>query len=349
MSKTRSPIFIVGANRSGTTLLRLILNAHSNIAIPEELLYLRSYLWGVHVNHWRKPEISREHYERFVSQLIEQKSPLLPGIDPERVKQDVLSHDTIDFRRPYQTLLEHWMRVEGKKRWGEKTPANLFYADVIRDMFPDARFIHVVRDPRAGVASMMRADFFPHDVAFNALDRHKHMTQGRAILERHVPAEQRMTLKYENLVTEPEKTIKTICHFLEEEFEPPMLQFYKDASSYMKPSAVNDFNAAATKPISSAMIDKWMEELKPGDIATIEKICEEEMREFNYVPVGYPLSVKGWLSLVVKLAYWKIQLRRRGRNRHYTVRHGLFARSRSRLNRVIDELTGQLSRLAPGG
>ena len=181
-SSAPSPIFIVGANRSGTTLLRLLLNAYSRIAIPDELIYLDSHLGGAPIEQWRDPALSPEEYEAFVDRFLDDNCQPLTELDHAALKAEILAGRP-DLRRPYRLALEDWAHHHGKDRWGEKTPGNLFYADVLLDMFPEAQFLYVVRDPRAGVASMQKVSFFPDDIVFNALSRRKHDTEGRALLE----------------------------------------------------------------------------------------------------------------------------------------------------------------------
>ncbi|HET6566633.1 MAG TPA: sulfotransferase [Rhodothermales bacterium] len=328
-----APIFVVGANRSGTTLLRLILNSHSRIAIPEELTYFNTFLAGVRIEKWRNPPVSFERYAAFVQRFLRDNCKPLRGLDLGQIQQEILGSNTRDLKRPYQILLEAWARHHGKQRWGEKTPGNLFYADVILEMFPDAKFICMVRDPRAGVCSMMGASFFPNDVVFNALSRHKYMTEGRAILEQSVPASQRITLRYEDLVEAPAEATQFVCDFLGERYEPQMLRFYEDADRFMMPDAATDFNMAATRPISTDMRDQWMRKLDPPVVATIERICASEMSEFRYESAKHRLSLGARANLVVKTAYWNFQIRRKHHARHYTVKDEMFARFRSRFVR----------------
>lgn len=342
--RMKAPIFIVGANRSGTTLIRLILNAHSRIAIPEELAYFNSYVaaipmehWktrGIPIEQWQSPELSPEEYARFVTRFLEKNCKPLKELDITQLRRELLDKEPADLRLPYRWVLESWARYHGKPRWGEKTPGNLFYSDIILEMFPDARFIHVVRDPRAGVCSMLEATFFPDDVVFNALDRHKHMTVGRAILEKHVPSTQRMTVRYEDLVTAPDATIRAICSFLEEAFEPSMLRYYEDSKRYMKQEAASTFNAAAVKPISTAMIDKWRHKLTTDEVAIIEKICAGEMDEFGYAFTHYPLHFGDRMLMLLKTAVWDVQGWRHRRIRHYCYRDRMFGRTRTRLERL---------------
>lgn len=329
----KAPIFVVGANRSGTTLLRLVLNAHPRIAIPEEIVYFGSFMAGVPIESWQSPPLAESRYAAFVRQFIEKKCAALEGIDHEALIGEIMQSETRDFRRPYQMAIEAWARLHGKERWGEKTPGNLFYADVLRDMFPDARFIHMVRDPRAGVSSMMKTSFFPKDIVFNAMSRHKFMTRGRDILETAVPASHRTTLRYEDLVTNPEPTIKALCNFLEEDFHPEMLSFYKDSSRYMKTEAATSFNKAATQPISKDNLEKWKAQLSPGDIARIEAVCRGEMVEYNYPLSSSRVPVAHRAELLIKQLYWKLQEWRHRKVRHYTVKSPMFARLKGRFFR----------------
>ncbi len=334
----KSPIFIVGANRSGTTLLRLILNAHPNLAIPEEVVYFGSSLAGVPIGRWRDPGLTKEAYTSFVMQFLDNNCQPLGDIDRDELLDTILEEGPADFRRPYQCVLEAWAGRQGKSRWGEKTPGNLFYADIIHEMFPDARFIHLVRDPRAGVSSMLGTSFFPNDVVFNALGRAKFMTEGRALLERHVPAEQRFLLRYEDIVAAPEPTIRALCDFLGEAFEPAMMDFHEGASKFMKKEAATDFNAAATRPISADMRDKWRSKLDTADIAKIQAVCRQPMSEFGYELEPATLGLADRIEVWFKQLYWRYQTYRNRHVRHYTVKSMMFARVRGRMRKKLSGL-----------
>lgn len=329
----RSPIFIVGANRSGTTLLRLILNAHSHIAIPEEVVYLNSKVAGVTIERWKNPGFSEGAYAAFIRDFVYNKCEPLHGIEREAVIDAILSDTPYNLKKPYQHVLESWAAHHGKGRWGEKTPGNLFYSDILLEMFPDARFIHVVRDPRAGVSSMMNTSFFPSDIVFNALSRHKFMTKGRAILERSVPESQRIILRYEDLVLKPEETVRHLCDFIDEPFEESMMEFYQDSRRYMKQAAKDSFNKAATRPISSDKLDKWKKKLTRSEIAQIQAVCKKEMAEFGYLVEKSPLNVSVRAELIIKKMYWALQLWRNRDVRHFTVKSPMFARFQARLRR----------------
>lgn len=334
MRTVDAPIFIVGANRSGTTLLRLILNAHPRIAIPDELIYFQSSLAGTPIEQWRTPDLSPSEYEAFVDRFLDAVDRPLDDLDRSRIKADILDGPST-FRRPYQCALAAWARHHGKDRWGEKTPGNLFYADVLLDMFPEAQFLYVVRDPRAGVASMQGVSFFPDDVVFNALSRRKHDVRGRALLEQSVPDTQRMTVRYEDLVRAPESQTRAICRFLGEDFSPQMLHFHRDADDYMTDEAEERYNATATRPITDDRIDAWRDRLAPDEVAAVESICHDIMQRFQYEPTEHALSLATRGTMIVKKAYWALQCWRHRDVRHYTVKSQFLERTRTRLHTLV--------------
>ena len=102
---------------------------------------------------------------------------------------------------------------------------------------------------------MLGASFFPDDVVLNALGRRHHHRVGAAGLARHVPVDRRMTVRYEDLVEAPEPTLRSVCAFLGEPFEPEMLRFHETAAAYMKPSAAAGHNAAATGPVTARRVE----------------------------------------------------------------------------------------------
>lgn len=326
-----APIFIVGANRSGTTLLRLMLNAHSRIAIPEETAYFKSGLGNMPIERWHSHDLSEADYRTFVLEILDSNPILFDVLSRPALEQELLNSSQRDLRRPLAHTLERWAQAQGKARWGEKTPGNLFFADVILAMFPDAHFIHLTRDPRAGVASMQKVDFFPNSVYFNALSRRKHARVAHTMQDL-IPEDQWMTIRYEDLVSDPAPTLRRLCIFLEEKFESSMLQFYRDSAQYMKDEAASSFNVAATRPVTSERTEKWREELSPREVAIIESICASEMQEYGYRPSGSPVGLTDRIALFVHIGYWTLQQWRHRNIREFTVKAAIFARSRSRLS-----------------
>jgi hypothetical protein len=333
-----SPIFIVGANRSGTTLLRLMLNAHSRIAIPDELVYFHAPLAGISREEWRHPSMSQDAYREFVDVFLRRNQEILSPLSISALRASIFDAPS-DLRQPYAYTLKEWASTHGKVRWGEKTPGNLFYADVIIDMFPNAQFIYLARDPRAGVHSMLKTSLFRGDAVVNALNRRKYDVWGLDHLRRHVPSEQRSFLRFEDLVEDPEQTLRFLCTFLGETFEQGMLHYHEGSKKYMKERAIADFNRAATQPISRSKVASWRNGLSDTQIAEIEWIYGRAMSDLGYSPSNRPLPLTsravGWL----KIAYWHVQNWRHRHAPQFILQDRIFQRSRTRFRRAINRLS----------
>lgn len=302
--QTPPPIFIVGANRSGTTLLRLILNAHPRIAIPEELNFFNPWMAA----HWRDAAPDRHAFRRRVHWYLHEKMP--PGAFGTVALNDledevVFGASTYDWRALYAGALAAWARHHGKVRWGEKTPGNLFYVDHLLKMFPEAQFIHLVRDPRAGVQSMQNASFFGDDVTINALNRRKYLREGLR-RDASMPSDQWIRVRYEDLLTAPEDTIQALCHFLSEPFVPTMLSYYEDAEQYMSEEAAHEFNQGALRPIDPSKADSWRNTLSRTDATVVETICRSEMNALNYVPDAPRAALLTQITILLTTAFWHL-------------------------------------------
>lgn len=300
---TNAPIFIVGVNRSGTTLLRLILNAHPRIAIPEEMEFFNPWMAA----HWRDAAPDREAFRARTRWYLRTKLPehAFEGVDLTTLEAAIVDRaPAYDWRALYAGALKWWASCHGKARWGEKTPGNLFYVDTLQAMFPDAQFIHLVRDPRPGVQSMQKASFFGDDPVINALNRRKYLREGLR-RDATMPSDQWMRIRYEDLLTDPGATVRSLCAFLGEAFAPPMLTYHEDAEQYMSKAAATDFNRAARRPIDPSRATAWKDSLSPSDAAAIDAICRSQMDALGYAPSGHSPSLLGRAELIAKSLFWR--------------------------------------------
>ena len=292
-SAPESPIFIVGAPRSGTTLLRLQLNAHPRIAIPAETNFFRA----VYQRHDRRgtPDWSAavQTYLKICRTRFQPAIPL-----------DELAHRLHGLRsRPDYGLLlslpiEQWAAAQGKPRWGEKTPYHIFYADIILRLFPGARIIALQRDPRAVVASMGTFEMSGHDAVLNARLWRDVWTHGRRILSCSVPPEQRLTVRYEELVGDPEGVLRTTCEFLGEAFDPAMLAFHRSTDHFV-PSVRSE---KLRQPVRNDP-DRWRTTLGADEVALVEAVCGAVMEPMGYRREGPAPRPRQRAELAAKLGY----------------------------------------------
>lgn len=284
----KKPIFILGAPRTGTTLLRLILNAHSNIVIPEELHFFRSTMFGHPIEDWDKPILASAGTSQELRTMIDfmaqdTEMPFLIELTEEVLKQDEYT-----LRDLYVSLMSKCADKADKPRWGEKTPENILYADILYQMFPDACFIVVYRDPRAVIASMNAVPFYTSCTYNNLLNYQFYLRYGYERAEIVIPASNRLSCTYEELAKNPVGSLQRICGFIGEGFEHEMLSFHETASASMSGSARDTYNKKALSAIDPKNIDAWKTKLKPEETAVINSVLD-----ISDTTIDLPQSVVG--------------------------------------------------------
>lgn len=190
----RSPVFVLGTPRCGSTLLRMVLDSHSQIRAPHEL-YLRLVTVKV-------PKAFAE--------------PALAALDLNDRQLEHLLWDRV---------LHRELRRSGKQIIADKTPFNAHIWERLVECWPDARFVFLLRNPVAIVDSLSRLmkDSFKVDRSTHK-DEREVLNHGRAV-EAARRARLGHTLRYEELVEDPEGTTRDLCHFLGVEWEPRMVEY----------------------------------------------------------------------------------------------------------------------------
>lgn len=266
------PFFIVGVQRSGTTLLRLILNAHSQIAIPEEARFLGPLL----KRNAGRTVVKEPALSRLLNYLRANEQFRLWAYDSELFFQRLAGRDAVTLAELIDAMFSSYAESEGKSRWGDKS---LFFnsINILHELFPGARFIHVVRDGRDVFDSWRRMDATKSRPTVMALDwRYKLRSIERSVAR--LPADRTLTLRYEDLLASPRQIVQSICSFLNIEFEEEMFEFYKTSSKYIGEhhsslifSAINSSNAA-----------KWKQRLSADEIKLYEAMAGKLLREYGY-------------------------------------------------------------------
>ena len=159
---SREPIFIVGVQRSGTTLLSALLSAHSELSCGPETHFFRRLAEIEPLNLLEQqswPELARDFVLSITHTnfLTEDRTPL---VDKYQLNEEDISHYLKNHQPSVQTMLssvtEQYMKKVGKKRWVEKTPDHILYLEMIRQYFPSSPIIRIVRDPRAVASSLTK-------------------------------------------------------------------------------------------------------------------------------------------------------------------------------------------------
>lgn len=274
-----NPLFIVGSGRSGNTLLRAILVAHGELAIPPE-----SYVLGrVIQEYFRFSFLPWTALARLVLSEFE-SYPQFPtwGLDLQPLYSQAVSLDLPERNLAHLLdLLYRYYAAEKQpsaSRWGDKTPLNTFYLDEIDLVFPRARYLHMVRDGRDVVASYLRTGIYTD--LDEAADRWLRSVDIAIGFGAKIGPQRYMELHYEALVTAPEPTIQDICQFLDLEYREDMLDFQRVVDRLGDTHQAH--HTSLRKPLGPHSIGKWRSDLPVSDQTRIQHLLGQKLAELGY-------------------------------------------------------------------
>ncbi len=328
-----SPIFIIGTERSGSNLLRLILNAHSRIAIPHPPHIMR-YL--AHVQPRYGDLGDDDNMRRLIGDILTLIDahifPWEHTLDVESLLQAVPQRSTFG---AVAAIYAQVMRAEGKARWGNKSTFMVHFTDEVRAVYPRARFLLLVRDPRDVAVSARRSVFSPCHPVLAAELWAAQQALGLSLVER-LPPGTIHTLRYEDLLDGPEAAIAAVCAFLEEDFEPGMLRFFEGREA-RKSARLSESWGNTGKPVLTGNTGKYRTRLSPPDILAVEAICAAPMVALGYAPThsdaalaAFSLTAADRVKIqLTEVAMWAgVELRsmRRDRNHFRRWRRDITAR-----------------------
>jgi sulfotransferase family protein len=255
--------FILGCHRSGTTLLQLALNRHSQIAIPAETKFFSSFLGHAHECQVRRTA----RINRDLQIAVPAPTTAVRG--------------TLAAQRFFGTIAEAYAERLGKRQllyFGEKTPAHSGYVPQIRRTFPDAKLIWLYRDGRDVALSMRNVPWLSRHLGINMLiwAFYAHAQQ-RLMRDGEAPA---LFVQYEELVTQPVHQLKRVTDFLELPFEPQVARGSGNREGVLEWEYA--WKSSAFEPISDSRIGAWRKELSSTEVEMLESLGSRELRELGY-------------------------------------------------------------------
>jgi hypothetical protein len=271
-----APIFIVGSGRSGTSLLRDMLCAHPDIAIPGESNFMPTF-YGAYGDP-AGPDEARRLAARILN-LHWVKKWNLP-----------LTPDDFAADRSFAAVVPRLYRChatrEGKARWGDKTPAYVSHIPLLAELFPGARFLHIVRDGRDVAMSFVRHYAGPRNVHTAAEHWLRSVEEGRRAGEVLGPAAY-LEIRYESLVSDPETVLRGVCAFLDAQYHEAM------ANPPRRPSrnAPGVFASRTHHRVSSTRVvaenqGKWKDGLTRRQRVIFESVAQTGLRALGYEVEG---------------------------------------------------------------
>lgn len=264
MTLISQPVFLIGAERSGTTLLRLMLKSHSHLSWCYEFEYSVDLI--SHEGGWPALE---DYYE---------------WLSTHRVFQ--ATNFQIDRQLNYPQLVNSFL-IQQKNREGKPLIGATVHRhfDRLLKIWPDAKFIHIVRDGRDVARSCIGMGWVGN--VWTGVERWIEAENLWADLKQSLSEEQQIEITYEALITQTEVTLTKLCDFMGIAFEPEMLDYYK-TSSYDLPSP--------------KLVYQWKQKLSDREIQLVESRISQMLVERNYQLSGLSaLKVDGFLEKKLRL------------------------------------------------
>jgi Sulfotransferase family len=289
------PLVLLGVSRSGTTLLRVILDRSPGIAIPDESFFV--------------PLLARRHrgpvdVSRFLDDLSRIPALAEWGLTPAEVAPHL--RPGMAPGAAIAAIFEAYAAKAGKPRWGDKTPMYMRHLELLERLFPDAQYAHLVRDGRDAALSFLRMPegtftrtwAHPRSPAeFACLWRVE--VEGARRLGARVGPARYLEVRYEELVSDPEATVRTICAFADLPYEPAMLDYPDTVDVSDKPH-----QQRLLQPPTTGVRD-WRTELEPHDARAFEAVAGPLLAKLGYELLGEPERARRKLAWYrARLAAW---------------------------------------------
>ncbi len=279
--------FIVGMGRSGTTLLRLMLDSHPELAIGPETGFV--------------PEVARAfrrrrpHPSEVIALLREQRTWGDFDLDEAELSARLASAERLDASAALRILYGLYAEGQEKSRWGDKTPAYVRRMPLIAKVLPEARFIHVIRDGRDVSISRAKRASDPATPGRAAEAWRKRILRAREQARR---LRDYTEVRYEDLVVDTEPTLRRVAETIELPWDDAMLRYYERAEERLEeisrdlPAAGSKAarpgseraaaHALAKEPPRRERIAAWKDQMSDPDRAEFEAVAGELLSELGY-------------------------------------------------------------------
>jgi len=265
------PLLVLGVRRSGTTLLRVMLDRNPALAIPDESYFV--------------PQLARRHGRRpnldaFVDDLRRMPTLRAWGVEPAAVRQRLRPGTTTG--EAIAAIFEVYAERRGKERWGDKTPLYMQYLPLLERLFPDALYVHLIRDGRDAARSFLqmpegivtRTWAHPRSVAEFACQWRSEVDDAHALGRR--VGDRYLEVRYEALVADPTTTLRSICDFAGLDFDETMLGYVGEVDLTGKPHQ----QSLAREPTPG--LRNWRRELPAEDVAGFEAVAGNLLAALGY-------------------------------------------------------------------
>lgn len=289
--KQIEPIFIAGPDRSGTTLMYALLASHPDISMVR-----RTNMWRYFHNKYGDLS-DRENFERCLDHMVRYNRMRHLRPDPERIRQQYWQGEP-SYGRLFALFHIHNAERMGKTRWGDKSLHTELFADAVFAEFPNAKILHMARDPRDRYASVRKRYGRDRKRVGAATGRWLRSMRAAQRNAQKYPDAYRI-VRFEDLASDPQKNLNMICRFLNLPYMSDMLEM-NGAVEHKKQGGNSSFGQLKPGTISTKPIGRFRTVLDASEIAFIQQVAAREMNVLGYPLEPVKFSVSERFTYLVK-------------------------------------------------
>jgi hypothetical protein len=287
--------FVVGVPRSGTTLLRLMLDAHPELTIPPETHFVPKLI--TQCERWEGEGATTDQMRAQAFELITTHPRWGDmALDPEALRSRLAEHDPLTPGDAARSFYEAYAAREQKPRWGDKSPPYAWKAPRIQRGLPEAHFIHLIRDGRDVALSLSEVSWGPGGLAEAARKWVHDMGRARRRAQRLRPGTY-MEARYEDLVVDPEPVLRRVAEFVGLPWDDAMLAYQETAEARMRevirelrPLGGGTITAEervrqhelVSKPLSTSRAGRWKTDMSPEEQEAFRSVAGDLLVELGY-------------------------------------------------------------------
>ena len=289
-NQRKRPIFLVGSPRSGTTLLRDLLCSHERLALPLEsqILPLAYGVWG---------KVRGNHDARLLArQLLRYPTIRGWGVSPDELEYP----PNPTFAGVVACIFQAYANLHGKARWGDKTPLYVKSLPLLRELFPECQIIHIIRDGRDVSLSVIKTTYGSANLV-RAMIQWRKAVEAGILVGRSLGRDSYREVRYEELLQEPETTLRDLLGWLGEDYSPAVLCRTTLTGPMLGPPTVVGENS-----------HKWRTQMSPDWLALCQGVAGEAL-----VRLGYPLIGPSRKPTLFRALPWLVQHKIRERIRNF--------------------------------
>lgn len=286
-NQTRTKAFILTNPRSGSTLFRLILNTNREIVCPPESGFLH-WLFEKYKD-WNHQDTNSERLSSFLKELSNAKKMNTWRLDYRRLENLIQQDAPLNYEKLTELIYWFYKSEPKSKAIVDKNNYYIEHVEDLKQIWPKAKYIHLIRDGRDVACSYKKLASLESESTFkpklpSEIKQVAHeWYNNNKIIENFCLNYDSITIRYEDLVQKPKKTLIHVCDFLGVSFDPIMLRHNElNQEVYKEPKELLDWKRQTLEPISASKVGEYRRLMNPQDLFEFEQIAHKTLEKYFY-------------------------------------------------------------------